>query len=312
MGRGGRRPGARGQAKADRRDHRHAPSPRGVPALCRLGCRIHPVAAGVGDGNGAPRGARAASPAGLDRAPLRRRRAPIRRRDGECSHYSRTDVAGPRPNSPGRLASAPRSSSGMAQAGMLEQAGAGHPPPFARPDARSPGPAAFARAGGRRRRAGAGGGERRLFGDPARRRHRLRQDGGVFRRDRRRPSPRPASAGVAAGDRPFLTVAGPVQAPVRRRPCGLALGPRLPARAGSPGGRWPKETPRSWLERARHCSCRSPTSASWWWTRSTRRRSSRRTGWCTTPATSPWCAPGCRRRRRYWCRPRPAWKPSPM
>ncbi len=311
MGRGGRRPGARGQAKADRRDHRHAPSPRGVPALCRLGCRIHPVAAGVGDGNGAPRGARAASAAGLDRATLRRRRAPIRRpTESARATRGRTwpDRGRTRPGGSRRRR-------GHQGHGASRDAGASRrraPSPVRPAVAGSPGPATFARAGGRRRRAGAGGGERRLFGDPARRCHRLRQDGGIFRRDRRRPSPRPANAGVAAGDRPFLTVAGPVQAPVRRRPCGLALGPVFPHAPDHLAGGGRRRRPRrgwSALGIVPAVSRPRPRGGG---------RGARDgvqaggRGGVPRPRPRRGARPAVGGARRYSCRPHPASKPSPM
>ena len=180
-----------------------------------------------------------------------------------------------------------------------------------RPTRTIPGPGAVRGAGRGRRGAARGGGGARILGDAARRRHRLRQDRGVFRGGGGMPARRAPGAGAAAGDRAVVAVAGAVRAPLRRRAGGLALRPRARARGGSPGGRWPRAARRWWSARARRCSCRSPISAWSWSTRSTRPRSSRRTAWSTTPATWRWCARGCARRRRCWSPPRPAWRRWP-
>ena len=72
----------------------------------------------------------------------------------------------------------------------------------------------------------------RLQRGAARRRHRLGQDGGLFRGDRDRAARRPAGARPAAGDRAHLAIPRPLRRPFRRAPGRMAFGDHAaPARA---------------------------------------------------------------------------------
>ena len=100
-----------------------------------------------------------------------------------------------------------------------------------------------------------------VFGHLGRRRHRLGQDGGLFRGHRRRAHGGASGAGAGAGNLAHRAVARAVRAPLRRATGGMALGshriqppPRL-ARHRLPAA------PRSWSGRARRCICRCPRSA---------------------------------------------------
>ncbi len=90
---------------------------------------------------------------------------------------------------------------------------------------RPPPPGAFGRAGKRgfrspRRRRGC------LLRLAPRRRHRLRQDGGLFRSGRRDAPRRPAGAGTVAGDRADRRVSRPLRRALRLATRGMAFGGR--------------------------------------------------------------------------------------
>ena len=166
---------------------------------------------------------------------------------------------------------------------------------FRRPDPDHPGPALSRGPGaGRRARCEARVAARAFARHPAGRRHRVRQDRGLFRGHRRMPARRAARRWCCCRRsrcraqwldrfaRRFGVAAGAVAFRAR---------PRAPG--ATPGARWRRARRRWWSAPARRCSCPSPISAWSWSTRSTRPPSSRRTAWSTTPATWRWCAPGC-------------------
>ena len=97
--------------------------------------------------------------------------------------------------------------------------------------------------------------------DPARRRHRLRQDRSLFRGDRRNLARRAAGAGVAAGDRADVAVPRPLRRPLRRAAGRVALGDHAaPARAAvGRGGE--RRSARGRRRAVGACSCPSPISA---------------------------------------------------
>ena len=101
--------------------------------------------------------------------------------------------------------------------------------------------------------------EQNLFRDPARRRHRLGQDRGLFRGGGGSAAAWPADADPAARDRADGAVPRPVRGALRRAAGGMAFGGRR--RPARPGARSPRAEPAWWSARARLCSCRSPTSA---------------------------------------------------
>ena len=176
--------------------------------------------------------------------------------------------------------SRPPRDSGAAEPGAARDAGLAPPG-----RARSP------RRKRRRPRICRQGAGRRLLRDAARRRHRLGQDRGLFRRDRRGARARPAGAGAAAGDRAVGAMAGRASPTLRRR-AGANGTPisAMPMRRDHLARRSPRARRRWWWARARRCSCRSPISASSSSTRSTRPPSSRRTASSITRATWRWCA----------------------
>ena len=114
---------------------------------------------------------------------------------------------------------------------------------------------------GRRRRAAHHRRSGRLHRHAARRRHRLRQDGSLFRGRRRKYPARPADADPDAGNRAHRasrSTASP-RASARVRRNGIRNCRR--ARARAPGRRWRPTKCRWWSARARRCFCLMPISA---------------------------------------------------
>ena len=95
----------------------------------------------------------------------------------------------------------------------------------------------------------------RLCGHAARRRHRLRQDPGLFRGGQRGHPARTAGAGADAGDRADHPVPRSLRRALRGAAGGVALAAFASACGRAPGARSRPATSRSWSARARRCSC---------------------------------------------------------
>ena len=177
-----------------------------------------------------------------------------------CSHCSPTAWCAARARRRARPASAPASIDGLIDEGTLETVVL-PPEPVARP-ARSGFCAAGFTAGAarRRRRAASDARQGRLFGDAARRRHRLGQDRGLFRGGGGGDPARPAEPDPDAGDRADRAVPRPLRRALRRAAGGMAFASSRRARARAPGRRSPTARSRSWSARARRCSCLTPIS----------------------------------------------------
>ena len=234
LGRAGRCRRAGPQAEAGGRDDRHSADAAGAAPVRRLGGRLHPVAAGRGDGDGAAH----------RRAGARRRRRPAGGAPIQCprrgsprrgARYWTRWPNGSRART-GELARAAGVGAGvvrgMADAGLLVPAVLPIEPPFAIPDPEHPGqvlaPDQEAAAAALRQAVAArdfsvtlldgvtGSGKTEVVSGGG---------GGM-------PAPGPPGTGAAAGDRAVLAVAGALRAPLRRGAGGLAFGPDL---AGPPG-----------------------------------------------------------------------------
>ena len=99
-----------------------------------------------------------------------------------------------------------------------------------------------------------------IFGDAARRRHRLGQDRSLFRSGRRRDPRRPAKSHSHARDRAHRTIPRPLRRALRRAAGGMAFGSfAAQARAHLEGRRRAAKS-RSWSAHARRCFCPTPIS----------------------------------------------------
>ncbi len=167
----------------------------------------------------------------------------------------------PKPNSRPKLASPLACSTASSRRARSKPCA---PARARRPAAQSRPPPAGAGAGSGRSRPRSGGGRHRprLRPVPARRRHRLRQDGGLFRSRRRRPARRPSNPGADAGNRSDGPVPRPFRRPFRRAPPPNGIPASRRAAASACGPPSPAARPRSSPARARRCSCRSAISAS--------------------------------------------------
>ncbi len=107
--------------------------------------------------------------------------------------------------------------------------------------------------------AGAGRGGR-LLGVADRRRHRLGQDGGLFRGGGGSPAPASPGADPAAGNRADQSVFAALRGALRLPAAGMAFGD-FARRAGAYLARaWRKARRKWWRARVRRCSCPSPIS----------------------------------------------------
>ncbi len=208
------------------------PLARRAAPLRRLGGELHALGAGRGTAHGDERARRARAAA---------------RADGLCAERGRTrDPCGKRCGAHQAAAARARSGGGKRRRdgkrsrrarGVQRRRGegAGRRRPVAQRRSAAPrhaaaarfplrGSGALARARRRGARARRACRARRVFGDAARRRHRLGQDRSLFRGDRRVSRARPPGAGAAARDRALGAIPRALRIAVRRAAGALAFG----------------------------------------------------------------------------------------